>query len=92
MKKYIVDDGKISLAQEREFINMVSNATPITSDEAIARAYEWLNDRQFKEFMEWWKFNDYPTLVYANLDEECENFIVARESYLDNVIIVRWGL
>ena len=50
----------------------------ISTDEAIARAHDWLREKDFLVFMNYWKIYDYAPIVYANLDDE-EDFLVAIE-------------
>ena len=64
----------------------------ITSDEAIARAYEWLNKKDFINFMDWWKAYDYKAIAYANLDEEGEYFIVAIQNDIEATTIAVWEI
>ena len=64
----------------------------ITSDEAIARAYEWLNKKGFINFMDWWKTYDYKAITYANLDEEGEYFIVAIQNDIEATTIAVWEI
>lgn len=74
---YTVDIMDMDSDQEGALITKIQKATPIDSAEAIARAYEWLNEKAFLEFMAWWKYNDYGEIFYCNYDENYDHLIMA---------------
>lgn len=89
-KNYIVDMlNNLDADEEDMLIAVVKKTAPITTDEVIARAYDWLDEKDFMGFMEWWKANNFQPLVYAELDDDCDYFIVARKDN-DDIVIVRW--
>ena len=85
---YIIDMNNIDADMQGAIITLVKN-NPITTDEVIARAYEWLDKKHFIEFMDWWKMNDYKPLICGMLDNDCEKFIVAVNGLVE-VRIVWW--
>lgn len=85
---YIIDMKNANTTEQDTIITLVKE-NPITTDEVIARAYEWLDKKQFMEFMAWWKMNDYKPLVCGILDNDCEKFIVAVDGLVE-VRIVWW--
>ena len=85
---YIIDMNNIDADMQGAIITLVKN-NPITTDEVIARAFEWLDKKSFIEFMEWWKMNDYKPLICGKLDSDCEHFIVAVNG-LTEIRIVWW--
>ena len=89
-KKYIIDMANNLDADEMGMIIAVVKKTPIPTDEVIARAYEWLDKKDFIEFMDFWKHNDFKPLVYGNLDDDCDHFIVAIEHDDTEVRIYWW--
>lgn len=90
---YTVDIMGLTSKQEEELIAEIQKATPFESSEAIARAYEWLDEKTFLEFMEWWRYNDYGEVFYCNYDESCDHLVMAIKMVdSDENRIVWWEL
>lgn len=88
--KYYFDIKNLDADTQGALITATKKET-ITSDEAIARAFEWLNKKDFVDFMEWWKTYDYKAIVYASLDED-GRFIVAIQNDIDATAIAVWEI
>lgn len=74
---YTIDIMGMTDNQEKELIAKIKEATPIDNAEAVARAYEWLDKKDFLEFMEWWKYNDYGEVFYCSYDDTYDHLIMA---------------
>lgn len=74
---YTIDIMGMDNNQTTALINKIKATAPVNSAEVIARAYEWLNKKDFLEFMEWWKYNDYGELFYCSYDDTYDHLIMA---------------
>lgn len=93
MKKYYTFDIYGLNNDEQNAIVAEIEKHPIRDNgEIIARAYEWLDTREFLEFMDYWKSYDYPQMVYGNLyGEERDLFIMAFEATgIDEIRVGSW--
>ena len=88
--KYCFDIQNLDADMQGALIATVQSEM-ITSDEAIARAYEWLDKADFMAFMAWWKTYDFQPIVYANLDDECDNLITAIQREDSATVITLWA-
>jgi hypothetical protein len=87
--KYYFDIMNLDADMQGALIATVQSEM-ITSDEAIARAFEWLDKPTFIKFMEWWKTYDFQPIVYANLDDDCDNLITAIQREDCATVITVW--
>ena len=92
-KYYTFDIIGLDVNQQCAIIAEIKKNPIRDNGEIIARAYEWLAEKDFSEFMELWKYNDYPQMVYGNLyGEDCDYFLLAFElNNSDEIRIVWWG-
>ena len=90
MEKYYTFDIYGLDAEEQGTIVTLIKKTSMETQEVIARAYEWLKEKDFLDFMEWWKYNDYQPLIYGNFYGDDNGYFIVAQERGDEVRIVWW--